>query len=406
MSDRPLAAIVLAAGQGKRMKASVPKVLVEACGRTLVEHVLEALRPLGASPAVIVYGHGGAQVRQALSERDVVFAHQPEQLGTGHAVQCALPSLGEFCGDVVVLCGDTPLLTTEVLQELVSDHRENGRALTVLSAELLDPGSLGRVLRDESGVMTAIREAADATEEERSISEINTGVMVIESGLLAGALARLEPDNAQGEFYLTDVPRLLLDEGESVGACMTRDEGAALGVNNPLELAKAVASLRRRYRERLALDGVRIEDPESTVLDAGVEVGIGTVLGPQTYLGRGVRIGKECRIGPQARLHEGVVVGDGCELGAGVEIRRGVVEDGVCVCGPARLVDVALGRGARIGPGTVTADRGGGRVVIGEGAQIGAGSVLEAPLTIGERARVEPGTVLVRGARVPGGDDA
>jgi bifunctional UDP-N-acetylglucosamine pyrophosphorylase/glucosamine-1-phosphate N-acetyltransferase len=243
---RELAAVVLAAGQGKRMAAPGPKVLVQAHGRALVEHVLDALAPLRPSRTVVVYGHGGSAVQEALAGRELSFAHQAEQRGTGHAVQCALPALAGFLGDVLILCGDTPLLTTDVLRALVDDHRGADRALTVLSAELAEPGSLGRILRDERGGLRAIREVADASPQERAVSEINTGVMVIGSGHLAGALRRLTPDNAQGEYYLTDVPGLLLGDGLAVGVWLTAEAGAALGVNNPQELAEAVRLLRAR----------------------------------------------------------------------------------------------------------------------------------------------------------------
>ena len=245
-NDPELAAIVLAAGQGKRMAAPGPKVLVQACGRALVEHVLDALSPLRPSRTVVVHGHGGRAVQDALAGRELLFAHQPEQHGTGHAVQCALPALDGLAGDVLILCGDTPLLTTAVLQALVSDHRGAGRALTVLSAEPADPESLGRILRDEQGGLRAIREVSDATPAEKDIREINTGVMVIGIGHLVGALERLTPDNAQGEYYLTDVPGLLIGDGLEVGVCLTRDGGAALGVNNPRQLAEAVRLLQAR----------------------------------------------------------------------------------------------------------------------------------------------------------------
>ncbi|MHC4960390.1 MAG: NTP transferase domain-containing protein [Planctomycetota bacterium] len=248
--NRQLAVVVLAAGQGKRMGADVPKVLVEARGRPLVEHVLLALEPLAADRTVIVYGHGGDLVQDALKGRGLSFAHQPEQNGTGHAVECALPALDGFVGDVLIVCGDTPLLTGAVLSGLVSDHRASGRAMTVLSAEVPEPGSLGRVLRDESGGLIAIRESADASPEELAVREINTGVMIVDSSLLAGALGRLDADNAQGEFYLTDVPVLLLGDGRAVGVSMTHDEGAALGVNTPEELAKAEAILADREEGR------------------------------------------------------------------------------------------------------------------------------------------------------------
>jgi bifunctional UDP-N-acetylglucosamine pyrophosphorylase/glucosamine-1-phosphate N-acetyltransferase len=317
MNARPLAAVVLAAGQGKRMKADVPKVLVEACGQSLVEYVLEALRPVASGPIVVVHGHGGDAVKAALASKGVRFAHQAEQRGTGHAVQCALPALQGFQGDVLVLCGDTPLLTGEVLTGLVRDHEREGRALTVLSAEVRDPGSLGRILRGADGRLRDIREKADATAAELMVREINTGVMVIDVARLAPALLRLTPDNAQGEFYLTDVPRLLLAEGAAVDAYRTLDEGAALGVNNPLELAEAVRILRRRAVDRALLAGVRVEDPDTTRIDAGAEIGPGTVLCPFTFVGRGARIGKRCRVGPFAHVPAGAVLPDGAAFPPG-----------------------------------------------------------------------------------------
>lgn len=317
MADRPLAAVILAAGLGKRMKADVPKVLVEACGRTLLEHVLAALEPVKAKPVVVVHGHGGDAVKAAVAGRGLLFAHQAEQRGTGHAVQSALPALKGFHGDLLIVCGDTPLLTGAVLSDLVRDHARAGRVLTVLSAEVREGGSLGRILRGPEGRLKDIRETADATPAERAVREINTGVMVIDLGRLAPALERLTPNNAQGEYYLTDVPRLLLAEGAVADAFKTSDEGAALGVNNPLELAEAVRILRRRAVDRALLDGVRVEDPDTTRIDAGAEIGAGTVVRPFTFVGAGARIGARCRIGPFAHVPRGAVVPDGATFPPG-----------------------------------------------------------------------------------------
>ncbi len=325
-SDRPLAGVVLAAGQGKRMRAPVPKVLVKACGRTLVEHVLEAAAPLGADPTVIVYGHGGDLVQAALRPRGVAFAHQAEQDGTGHAVQCALDGLAGFAGDVLVLCGDTPLLTTDVLQGLVADHRKNRRALTVLSANVAVPGSLGRVLRGADGRMAEIKEAGDANAAQLAVSEINTGVMVIAMEYLPDALARLKSDNAQGEFYLTDVPALLLADGLSVDAFRTSDEGAALGVNTPVELAQAVAILRERKIAELMAAGVFVDDPATTRIDAEVTIEPGTRLRPFTYVAAGVRIAADCEIGPHVSVL-GPPEGTG-RIPSGTRVAPGTVWEG------------------------------------------------------------------------------
>ncbi len=408
MTQRPLAAIVLAAGKGKRMRSPLPKVLLEACGRPMVIHVLEALRSLQARPTVLVHGHGGALVQEALKDRELAFAHQEEQLGTGHAVQCALPALQGFVGDVVVLCGDTPLLTAEVLTALVADHRENRRALTVLSAELADPGSLGRIVRGVGGALERIVEFKDAAREPaiRAIREINTGVMVIDAALLPGALARLSSDNAQREYYLTDVPGLLLADGRRADVFRTADTGAALGVNTPGELAHAARLLRRRTLAGLMEAGVAVEDPETTLVDAGVEVGEGTVLLPFTYLATGVRIGRNCRIGPFACVGEGAVLGERAVVGPFVDARRCLLGPGAGVVGHAFLRDLALGAGASLGAGAMAPgpDAGGGRVVVGEGARIGAGAILEAPVTVGERAVLPPGAVPGREGEGPPGE--
>ncbi len=336
MNDRPLAAIVLAAGQGKRMRMPGPKVLAPCCGRTLVEHVLEALRPLQPRETVVVHGHGGDAVRAALAGSEVRFAHQAQQKGTGHAVQCALPALGEFDGDVLVLCGDTPLLTREVLAGLLDDHRSRGRALTVLSARLDAPGGLGRILRGPGGGLERIVEARDATQEQLEVREINSGVIVAERGRLAEALSRVRPDNNQGEYYLTDVPALLLADGAPVDAHRTDDEGCAFGVNTPVELAEATRRMRHRVRAHHLRLGVRMEDPETTVIDSGAEIGEGTLLLPHTWIAAGARIGAGCRIGPL------------CHVG-----RDAVVGAGAVVRGPGTVAE-----GARIAPGAVADARG------------------------------------------------
>jgi len=401
--DRPLAAVILAAGEGKRMGAPVPKVLVESCGWTLVEHVLEAVSPLEVHPTVIVYGHGGDAVRSALAGRDLQFVEQPEQLGTGDAVRCALPALGIFDGDVLILCGDTPLLSTEVLRGLVGNHRAAGRALTVLSANLEDAGSLGRIVRNAAGELLAIREAADASPHELEIREINTGVIVADARILGEALEAIRPDNMQGELYLTDVPEILLGrpDGAPVGVVRAQDPGAALGVNRPSDLVRATAHLRQRILARLADAGVRIEDPMSTVIDAGVEIGAGTVLRPFTWVAKGARIGQNCQIGPHVAIGPGSSVGDDVRIGAHTELRGVTVESKARILGSARLVGAVIGSGAWLSPGVVTEGSADGRIVIGENAHIGAGAVLVAPLTVGADARVGKGVVVNRDVSAP-----
>jgi len=314
---KPFAAVILAAGQGKRMRAGVPKVLVSCCGRSMVDHVIDAVAPLEPARIVVVHGHGGDLVKSSLAGRDVRFAHQPEQKGTGHAVQCALPQLEGFAGDVLVLCGDTPLLRTELLAELVADHQSSARGLTLLSADMAEPGSLGRILRDSDGAFVGIREVSDATPDELEIAEINTGVVLIAKGHVGHSLGRLKSDNAQGEFYLTDVPALLRNDGIEVAAYQTTDETAALGVNNPVDLAEAIHRMRARIRAAHLTAGVRMPDPESCVIDAAVEIGAGTVLNPFTWIEAGARVGERCTIGPFAHIERDEVVSDQSVVSSG-----------------------------------------------------------------------------------------
>lgn len=314
MPDSPgFAAVVLAAGMGKRMKSEIPKVLHRVAGKPMVAHVLDAVYEAGASRAVVVVGHKGELVQRAVGDRARCVV-QAEQLGTGHAVMQAEEALSDYTGTVLVVAGDTPLVTGSTLRKLVEAHRDSGAAATVLTAVLDDPAGYGRVVRSTEGSVVKIVEHKDASPAELAIREINTGIFVFDKEKLFSALALVDNDNAQGEYYLPDVITIMLGRGEKVGAEVTETPEETLGVNSRAQLAAVEAVLRRRINGRLMDQGVTLIDPESTFIDQDVEIGRDTVIYPFTVIEGSTRIGKNCTIGPSVHIVDSEI-GDGavCE---------------------------------------------------------------------------------------------
>jgi bifunctional UDP-N-acetylglucosamine pyrophosphorylase/glucosamine-1-phosphate N-acetyltransferase len=428
---RDVEAVILAAGKGKRMVSSLPKVLHEVCGRPMIAYVLDTLTKVGAGSPIVVVGHGADRVRAALGER-TRYAVQSEQLGTGHAVMQALPLLEGHAGTVLIVYGDVPFLRPETIETLFAHHREQGAAATILTDLRDDPTGYGRVIRDGRGNVQRIVEETDASPEEREIREINAGMYAIESGALRDALRALEPANAQGEYYLTDAVHALLRGGHTVAAVVASSSEEATGINSRVELAAAEAAMRIVLLEALMLAGVTVIDPQTTYVHAGVRVGRDTVLRPGTSLEGGTAIGDECTIGPQARIidtqvgHrvtivastvEGSVVDDGTsigpysrlrpgtrlgrfvEVGNYAEIKNTTVGNGTKVHHMSYLGDAVVGTGVNIGAGTVTCNFDGRlkhRTVIGDHAFIGSDTMLIAPVTVGEGAVTGAGSVVKR----------
>ncbi|MGG8409014.1 NTP transferase domain-containing protein, partial [Streptomyces sp. 12297] len=276
-ANRPAAVVVLAAGEGTRMKSATPKVLHELCGRSLVGHVVAASRELEPQHLVVVVGHARERVAAHLAaiDTEVRTAVQYEQNGTGHAVRMALEELGgPLTGTVVVVCGDTPLLTGTTLAQLTATHEADGNAVTVLTAEVPDSTGYGRIIRDAAtGAVTAIVEHKDATDAQRAVREINSGVFAFDGALLADALGKVRTDNSQGEEYLTDVLGILREAGHRVGAAVGGDHREILGINNRVQLAEARALLNARLLEQAMLAGVTVVDPASTFVDVTVAFG-------------------------------------------------------------------------------------------------------------------------------------
>ena len=307
-----LTAVILAAGKGTRMKSKLPKVLHKVGGHPMLEHVMDAAEAAGCRDNVVVIGHGAELVRELVGDRARI-ALQAEQLGTGHAVLQAADTLKDFTGTVMILCGDTPLLEAEELEKFYAEHVKSGAAATVMSALMDDPFGYGRILRDANGDVAGIVEQKDASEEQKQIKEINTGNYCVEAPLLFEVLRTLGNDNAQGEYYLTDVLAKLRAMGKKVGGVITADSEMIMGVNSRRQLAEAESVMRRRIAERHMDDGVTIMDPASTFIEKSVKIAPDTVIYPNTWLQGATVIGEDCEIGPNVHL-ENVKVADGCRV--------------------------------------------------------------------------------------------
>jgi bifunctional UDP-N-acetylglucosamine pyrophosphorylase/glucosamine-1-phosphate N-acetyltransferase len=433
MTQNALAIIVLAAGQGTRMKSRLPKVLHPIAGRTLVGHVLATASRLGADTIEVVVRHERDQVVAALEAEhpDVVIVDQDEIPGTGRAVQVALDALPSgFDGDVLVLSGDVPLLEAETLQALVDGHRAAAAAATVLSAIVDDPTGYGRIIRDANGDVARIVEQKDADEAEQATREINAGVYVFRAGLLRTQLAQVTTDNAQGEMYLTTVIGLLRENDEKVAVEIAADTAATFGINDRIQLAEAARTLNDRIVRRWQREGVTIQDPATTWIDDDVTlapdvtilpnthilrastVATGAVVGPDTTListevgeDAEVRrseatlavIGARATVGPFSYLRAGTTLGEGGKIGAYVETKNAQIGDGSKVPHLSYVGDATVGRGVNLGASTITAnydDVNKHRTEIGDEVHTGSHTVLVAPVRLGAGAKTGAGAVV------------
>ena len=429
---RPAAVVVLAAGEGTRMKSSTPKVLHAVGGRSLVHHAVAAAEGLDPQHLVVVVGHGRDAVTAHLAEvaPKAAIAVQDEQLGTGHAVQCALAELPVLTGTVVVTYGDVPLLSTEVLAGLVDVRAEQGAEVAILTAHLADPTGYGRVLRAEDGTVTAVVEQKDATDDERAVREVNSGVYAFDARVLREALGRLDTDNAQGELYLTDVVGHAVAAGHRVAALAVRDTWAVEGINDRVQLAAVHRELNRRTVERWMREGVTVVDPATTWVDVDVTLARDVVLEPNTLLrgatsvATGAHIGPNCllvdtevaeaaevtdttsysavigpeaSVGPYTYLRPGTRLGRGARAGGFVEMKKADVGDGAKVPHLSYVGDATIGEGANIGAGTIFANYDGvtkSHSRVGAHSFVGSDSVLVAPVDIADGAYVAAGSTV------------
>ncbi len=356
MAIRPLSAIVLAAGEGTRMRSEIPKPLHRLCGRPMVLHVLDALAELPIDRAVIVVGYRGLEVTKTIESESrrglrLEFVEQAQPLGTGDAVAVALTGFAEGAdladGDLVVLPGDTPLLRPATVAALVRAHRESDAAATLLTARLVDPSGYGRVVRGRDGNVARIVEDADCDEQERAIDEVNTSIYCFRHSVLAPTLRRILPSNAQGEYYLTDALEVLATAGYPVASMVAPDPIEAAGVNDRAQLAAAEAELRWRINERFMRRGVTMLDPDSTYIEACVEIEHDVTILPGVMLQGATSIGEGALIGPRTRLGD-TVVGPGARVQESVAEKAAIGKD--AVVGPY----AALEPGCEVAPELVT----------------------------------------------------
>jgi bifunctional UDP-N-acetylglucosamine pyrophosphorylase/glucosamine-1-phosphate N-acetyltransferase len=440
VSTSALQIVILAAGQGKRMRSSLPKVLQPLGGQPLIRHVLAVsealLREAGsAARPVLVYGHGGDRLREALADADCRWSHQASQRGTGDAVAAALPHI-EPAGRVLVLCGDVPLLSADTLRTLLQAPPD---ALAILTAVLDDPTGYGRILRNAQGEVQAIVEQRDATPAQRAVREINTGTLLIPAGRLAGWLGRLGADNAQGELYLTDIVAMAVADGVPVVGMAAASEAEIMGINDRAQLARCEREFQRRQAQRLLQEGVTLRDPQRLDVRGDVSVGrdveidVNVILEGRVELGDGVRVGAHCIlrdavveagariepfslvdgarvgpgavVGPYARLRPGTELAADVHVGNFVEVKNSRLAAGAKANHLAYVGDADVGARVNVGAGTITCNYDGAnkhRTTIGDDAFIGSNSSLVAPVSIGAGATIGAGSVISREAPAGG----
>ncbi|MGP3952753.1 bifunctional UDP-N-acetylglucosamine diphosphorylase/glucosamine-1-phosphate N-acetyltransferase GlmU [Streptomyces sp. 7N604] len=440
-ANRPAAVVVLAAGEGTRMKSATPKVLHSICGRSLVGHVVAAARELGPEELVVVVGHAREQVTAHLSEIDpgVRTAVQHDQNGTGHAVRMALEELAKKAGGepvdgtVVVVCGDTPLLTGDTLRGLTDAHTADGNAVTVLTAVVPDSTGYGRIVRDPAGgAVTAIVEHKDATDAQRAINEINSGVFAFDGRLLADALGKVRTDNSQGEEYLTDVLGILRESGHRVGAAVADDHREILGINNRVQLAEARRLLNERLLRTAMLSGVTVVDPATTWVDVTVTFEPDALIHPGTQLHGATHLAANAEVGPNCTLTDTAVgegarvsnaVADGAQVGAGasvgpfaylrpgtklgrkakagtyVEMKNADIGEGTKVPHLSYVGDATIGDQTNIGAASVFVNYDGvakHHTTVGSHCRTGSDNMFVAPVTVGDGAYTAAGSVITK----------
>jgi bifunctional UDP-N-acetylglucosamine pyrophosphorylase / glucosamine-1-phosphate N-acetyltransferase len=433
----PLAVVVLAAGAGKRFRSHVPKVLHRAAGLPLVHHVLDAACSLDRVERVLlVVGNGAEQVSAYAGKHfpQTAFVHQTELLGTGDAVARCREALEGFTGTVLVLSGDSPLVTGDTLRRLAEAHRRSGSAATVLTAEVPEPTGYGRILRDAAGEVFDVVEERDASEEQRKVTEISSGIWCFKPAPLFDALSRIDNDNAQGEYYLPQAALVIARDGGGLGSVSTSDPAEIEGVNDRLQLAAAAKVLWRRKVAELAASGVTVEDPETTYVDVSASVQPHAVLRPLTFLEGNTRVGEGCLIGPSTRLVDSVVesgaevtfavvkesfIGPGAsvgpfaslrpgtrmetgsKIGTFVETKKSTIGEGSKVPHLSYIGDADIGRGVNLAAGTITANydtesKVKSRTVVEDGAFTGSDTTLIAPIRVGRNAGTGAGSVVTK----------
>lgn len=426
-----LRAVILAAGKGTRMRSKLPKVLHKVGGKAMLQHVLDAADAAGAAEKIVIVGHGAGLVESMVGEQGKIVL-QAEQLGTGHAVMQTKDALAGFTGTAMILCGDTPLLDGEELKKFYEAHVQSGAAATVLTAFMDNPFGYGRIVRDADGNVQGIVEEKDADAQQKLIKEINTGIYCLECPLMFDVLATLTCDNAQGEYYLTDVLTKLNEAGKKVGGVVTEDSDMVMGINSRRQLAEAESVMRVRILNKLMDEGVTIMDPVSTFIESSVKIGRDTVIYPFTWLEGNTEIGEDCEIGPNVRLtnvevgngthlqfvygHDckvcdevtagpyvhlrpDTVIGNKVKIGNFVEVKNSNVGTGTKLPHLTYIGDSDIGSGVNMGCGCITVNYDGKkkhRTVIEDNAFVGCNTNLVAPVTVKAGCYIGAGSTITK----------
>lgn len=391
-----LKSIILAAGKGTRMKSETPKVLHTIFDKTLVGYVIEAVNNTGlADENFVIVGHQAERVEEYIGKnyKNAKCVLQSPQLGTGHAVSMALPYLKDFEGEVVILCGDTPLITSETIKEFVEYHRESKSDLTVMSAIFDNPTNYGRIIRNKDGSLNSIVEEKDANPEQKMVKEINAGIYCVNWAKIKSAFNELTSNNAQGEYYLTDIIKWGNEKNLSVNAYILKNNEVIFGINSKAHLAEATKMLNNRIVKKHLDNGVQIIDPNTTWISPETEIGADTIIYPSCYINGKNKIGKNCKIGPFAHLRGDVVLEDYVKIGNFVEVKKTTIKSHTNACHLTYLGDSEIGSNVNIGAGTITANynpltKVKSKTIIKDNVKIGSNSVLVAPVTIEEGANV------------------
>lgn len=426
-----LKVVILAAGQGTRMKSDVPKVLHRVLDKTMVGYVIEASKEAGADEVCVIVGHQSAMVKNTIKDLydDISFAVQREQLGTGHAVMQA----GDFIksGNILVLCGDTPLITADTVKKLCDIHQSNDNSVTVVSMIVDNPTGYGRIIR-ENNSFAKIVEQKDANETELAVKEVNSGVYIFKADVLNKAFKSLSNNNSQGEYYLTDTLEIIKNDGGKVGIMVAEDDKEFMGVNSKLHLSQAIKAMKERINTQLMIDGVTITDPDNTYIGKDVKIAPDTIIYPGCMLEGKTVIGKSCIVGPNTRITSSIIddcvtiqssvlvdskvksfttigpfaylrpnsnIGEHVRIGDFVEVKNSSIDDGTKVSHLTYVGDSDVGKCVNFGCGTVTVNYDGkvkNRCKIGDGAFIGCNTNLVAPVEIAERAYTAAGSTITK----------
>lgn len=399
--------IILAAGKGTRMKSETPKVLHTIFDKTLVGYVIDAVNKTGlVDENFVIVGHQAERVEEFIKNNydNAKTVLQSPQLGTGHAVSMVLPYLNDFDGEVIILCGDTPLVTEDTLKEFIEAHHEKKSDLTVMSAIFDNPTNYGRIIRNSDGSLNSIVEEKDANAKQKAVKEINAGIYCLNWAKIKPAFGELKSNNAQGEYYLTDIIKWANEQNLKVDAYILKNNEEIFGINSKAHLAEASAMLNKRIIKKHLDNGVTIVDPNTTWISPETEIEADTVIYPSCYINGKNKIGRNCKIGPFAHLRGDVVLEDNVKIGNFVEVKKTTIKSNTNACHLSYLGDCEIGSGVNIGAGTITANynpltKVKSKTVIKDNVKIGSNSVIVAPVTIEEGANV--GAVGVITKNVP-----